>query len=391
MKKRLPLIVLSTVNTLVLFFLTFYFWSLPWLAGDEKLMIWSTSAIKVGMREAPESKDYALINVSYDLKLIDRYDEFGFPVGNQAITDRAKLARLFRIINQSKKQPKYILCDIFFEKMSADDSLLSKEMSQMDNLVLSSHLDESQGFRNPVLEGHKLGLSDYVIGNIFEGVYKYQLYWKDSLKLTPLVMAEDILDMESRVKGPLVKVGDNWTLNHFIINYRLLQKDIGYQEAGFNPVNLGELLLLPDEDVAAFVDNKVVILGDFFEYDMHETIFEIMSGPIILLNAYLNIINRDTYVNFWFFLILSLAYGFLSYLAVSPNDVIEKYIRKKYERFKWVKNITSFMSYMIILILVSILLFFIFNIHLNVFFIAIYLFLVEKVLGMIYKRIGMLR
>ena len=77
-------------------------------------MIRVTSAIKLNSRETPPSKEYALINVSYDLSLIDRYDEFGFPVGNQVITDREKLQNLFQIINSSSGKPNYILCDIEF-------------------------------------------------------------------------------------------------------------------------------------------------------------------------------------------------------------------------------------------------------------------------------------
>ena len=39
-------------------------------------MIWATSAIKLYFREIPESKDYAFVNVSYDLDLIDKTDDF---------------------------------------------------------------------------------------------------------------------------------------------------------------------------------------------------------------------------------------------------------------------------------------------------------------------------
>lgn len=318
-------LLLALANTLVLFFLTSWFWSLPWLAGDEKLMIWTTSAIRFMNRELPESKDYALINVSYDQMLVDKFDDFAFPVGNQAITDRQKLIQLFKIINTGDNKPKYIFLDLYFEEATKYDSVLAAEMGQQDNIIVSYHLDDNNNPQPSVITDVKMGLSDYVIGNIFEGVYKFQLFFNDSLKLTPLIINEDINNYQSKKLGPFVKVGDWYTLNHFIMNYRLLQKDIDNMEAGFNPINLGELIMLPNADVSSFLQNKIVIIGDFFERDMHETLFEITSGPVILINAYLTVLNQDTVVNFFFVIIISIVYFGLSFLAIYPEDVIENW------------------------------------------------------------------
>ncbi|MCH7513144.1 MAG: CHASE2 domain-containing protein [Bacteroidetes bacterium] len=379
---------LALANTVILFFLTSWFWSLPWLAGDEKLMIWATSAIRLMNRDMPESKEFALINVSYDQMLINKFDDFGFPVGNQVITDRQKLTRLMQIINYADKKPKYVFCDLYFEESTPYDSALNAEMRLQQNLIVSIHLDDNGNPRFPVLTDIKMGLSDYVIGNIFEGVYKFQLYFNDTLKLTPLIISEDLNNYQSKKKGPFVKIGDWFTLNYFIMNYRLLQKDIMYMEAGFNPVNLGELLLLPDADVSSFLENKIVIIGDFFEHDMHETLFEITSGPVVLINAYLTIINKDTVVNFFFIAIITILFFGLSYIAIYPEDMLENFIRRKYGNIKWVGNVTSFMSYLIILVVVSILTYFLFNIHLNVFFLSIYIFIIEKLSSFFFKRFG---
>ncbi|MEM7299340.1 MAG: hypothetical protein AAF391_13870, partial [Bacteroidota bacterium] len=102
------------VNTILMIVLTLYLMKLPWLAGDEKFLIWSTSNVKFASREIPSTEEYALINTSYDLQLIDRYDDFGFPIGNQSVTDRQKLTQLLQIINESQNAPKYIICDIHF-------------------------------------------------------------------------------------------------------------------------------------------------------------------------------------------------------------------------------------------------------------------------------------
>ena len=212
---------------------TLYLMKLPWLASDEKFLIWSTTAFDFANRERPESEDYVLINTSYDLELIDRYDEFGFPVGNQAITDRQKLAQLFSVINNSDQKPRYIITDIHFVDSSTSDMLLANELAQLDRIILSAHINEEGILEKPIFDQADYGISDYLIGSAFDGVYKYQLIHNDSSKLLPLKVYEELNQLESKQLGPFVKIGSRWTMNNFIMNYRILQKDIYDQEAGF--------------------------------------------------------------------------------------------------------------------------------------------------------------
>ncbi|NQZ75888.1 MAG: CHASE2 domain-containing protein [Ekhidna sp.] len=380
--KRPLLISLIVLNTLMMLSFTFYLMKLPWLAGDEKFLIWATSTAQFGMRELPPSEDYALINTSYDLELIDRYDEFGFPVGNQVVTDRQKLSQLLQVINASEKKPKYVLVDIHFVDTTAWDNDLKFELEQIENVILSAHIGEKGQLEPPIFSKVNYGLSDYLIGSAFDGVYKYQLIYEDSLKLTPLKMYEDLAKSEAKQVGPFVKIGGNYTMNNFVMNYRLLQKDILNQEAGFNPVSLGELLYLSNEDIEEFLSNKIVVVGDFFENDMHETIFEITAGPLILLNALITIQEHDTIVNFWFLLIMLIAYGYLSYMVFYDGDYIEKKIAK-YTSKKVSRNFIGFTSYFLMLSALSILTFFLFGIHINVFFIAVAFYLMDRLIHLL--------
>lgn len=365
-------------NTVILFLLSFWLMSLPWLAGDEKLMIWATSLAKLIQREVPSSERFALINTSYDLTLIDRYDEFGFPVGNQAITDRSKLALLLDIVNNGQTKPDMMFFDILFEASTDEDSVLESGLQGLSSHMLSYHLDENEEPILPVISGVNIGLSDYVVGNIFEGVYKYQLVYKDSLHLSPLRIYEILNDIQVKKNGPLVNLGSYTTLNNFIINYRVLQKDIDDLEAGFNPINLGELLLLPDEDIQAYLSDKIVVIGDFRENDFHETLFELTAGPLILVNVLLSLESGDTYVNWLFFTLLGLTFLYLSYMSLTDKDIIEEAIQRRFGNIALAKYIAGFASYLGILTLLSITTFFIFNIHLNVFFLACYLYGVDK-------------
>lgn len=357
---------------------TFKLMKLPWLASDEKLLIWGTSAVKFSFRELPDSEEFAFINTSYDLQLIDRYDDFGFPVGNQPITDREKLAMLLGAINASDQKPAYVIIDIHFVDSTEYDSALYAELKKMDNVILSSHISEDGFFEAPLFQGINYGLSDYVIGSVFDGVYKYQLVHEDTLKLLPLKVHQAISNSDISHKGPFVKIDDKWTTNNFIMNYRILQKDIQNLEAGFNPVSMGELLYLTDEDIQDFVKDKIVVIGDFFENDMHETIFEITAGPLILVNAYLTIKNGDTSINILFLFLMVIFYAYLSYMVFYEGDMIENWI-SKFSSKSVSRYFMGFASYFLILILFSILCFALFNVHINIFFVAVAFYLLDRV------------
>jgi hypothetical protein len=369
---------------------TFYLMKLPWLASDEKFLIWSTTALNFANRERPDSEDFALINTSYDLQLIDRYDEFGFPIGNQAITDRQKLAQLLQVINDAEHKPKYIIVDIHFVDSTSQDDELAEQLQALDNVILSAHINEEGFLEKPIFDKIDYGISDYLIGSAFDGVYKYQLIYDDTAKLLPLKVHENLSQEKIKKVGPFVRVGSHWTMNNFVMNYRILQKDIYDAEAGFNPVSMGELLYLSDKDIQDFVAGKVVVIGDFFENDMHETVLEITAGPLILLNAFLSIQQADTIVNVWFIILLAISYAYLSYMAMVEGDLIEKRINK-IRSLKMTKYLAGFASYFLILTIVSLLTYWLFNIHINVFFIAIVFYLIDVLVGSIVYKSGAIK
>lgn len=375
--KKGVIIALIGVNTIAMMVLTFYLMKLPWLAGDEKFLIWATTVMDFSNRNRPESEGFALINTSYDLQLIDRYDEFGFPIGNQAITDRQKLTQLLEAINKSEEKPKYVIIDIHFVDSTAYDEGLATQLAQLDNVILSAHINDEGILEKPLFEGINYGISDYHIGSAFDGVYKYQLIYNDSSKLLPLKVYETISQTHSLKEGPFIRVDDQWTMNNFVMNYRILQKDIYDLEAGFNPISMGELLYLSDEDIQGFTSGKIVVIGDFFENDMHETVLEITAGPLILLNAILTLWHGDTIVNLWFLLLMAAAYALLSYMVFVEGDIIESYIDRISGK-KLTKYLAGFASYLIQLTILSLITYWLFNIHINVFFLAIAFYLMDR-------------
>ena len=357
-------------HALGMLFFTFYLMRLPWLAGDEKLLIWSTSLFQLVNREPPPPEEFALVNTSYDLKLIDRIDANGFPVGQQVITDREKLARLVEILASGPKKPAYVIMDIHFADTSSDDQRLREAFSRLPNTMVSAHLNDDDQFEAPVFKEVGTGLSDYVTASVFEGVYKYQLVFRDTMLLTPLKVHAALTKQPVKAVGPFVKVGDRWMLNHFILNFRLLQKDLVDDKADFNPVNLGELLSLPEDEIRSFAAGKILVLGDLLENDMHQTLFEVTAGPVILLNAYLSIREGDTALGVMFLLLLFGVYLFLSHRVFNQQDFLTGRGQFKWRGFELVLPTDGFMGYLSVLVLLSLFTFFLYNVHLNVFFLA---------------------
>ena len=66
-------------------------------------------------RDKALDEDVVFINIANDKQLVDVADEFAIPIGNAAITDRAKLELLLRLI-QSSADYQYVLLDVFFEE-----------------------------------------------------------------------------------------------------------------------------------------------------------------------------------------------------------------------------------------------------------------------------------
>ncbi|MGB3467348.1 MAG: hypothetical protein WBA74_18840, partial [Cyclobacteriaceae bacterium] len=285
----------------------------------------------------------------------------------------AMLTEFYRIMNQNNHPYRMMITDIFFADPSLDDEMLQAELTLLKNAFFSGHLDQNDE-PMPSVFNAEYGISDYLIANIFEGVYKGQLVFNDSLLHTSLMA----VDKEAKPLGPFVRVKNQFVPNHFIINYSLLQNEMLNPENNYNPVNLGELLLLPEEEVRAFVEGKLVVLGDFRENDMHETVFEITAGPLILLNVYYQLLSGETVINLTFLLLIVISYFMLSMLVVLPEDPVRKYLVRKFGKTKVISKLLSGITfYSVALTVLSFVLFFLFNIHINAFFIGLYCYLVD--------------
>jgi len=356
--------------------------------GDDVFLIKYSSIIKklvLKIDPKPNRNELLFINISYDPVFIEKLDKDSIPIGLQTITDREKVAKLFEILNKNPDNYKYIICDIFFKDGSPNDSLLHEQLKKAKNTIIPYHAGGENLLDMPLFDVKK-GFADY---DYIEGSFlKFKLLHRDTIQSIPLVMYKDLYGVKYEKKGMFYFLNDKLSFNNIILDFKVRYYDILGNGSNNNYpfVYLGEFIELPDSLINVTVKDKIILIGDFLEKDVHETIFGKMPGTIILLNAYLTLVNEDNIIPILFFPYLFVCYFFLSYLVFNKDKKISNIIYKMKEKFMFKKSPdeekeTTFQKTKTrgvfkkasLFILVSFISYLIFNIHINVLILTLFL------------------
>lgn len=388
-KKHLTLLLIySTLHSFFLVFASLWLVNQHFVYGDEKVLFQITAGVKkiiLGIESKPDPKDYIFVNVCYDNMLIPMLDEDGFPVGNQPITDRKKLAMFFERLNKRPDSYRYVLCDIFFKDSSSFDSLLNSKISNTKNLVIPYHINDSGMVELPVFRVNR-GLADYsAIQYVF---MKYPLITADTMKSMPLKMYEDVTGKKFEKNNFVSTLGGKPSFSTMIVDFKLRYYELLDRNAErmYNLSNLGDLLRLPDSAFYKSVNNKIILIGDYYERDIHQTLFGKMSGTLILLNIYYSLLQNEMLISAWLVLLLFFGYFMISYDLFSESDLKERKYARRISQTKLGKFVFKVLSYVVYLMIISIVTYFIFNIHINILLIAFYLKGVDSLLKYIRNK-----
>ncbi len=398
LKFKIWLLVGAMLNSILLLAVSNFLLNQPVTPEDEYLIIKFTSALKnigLDLEEKPDKKDFLFVNVAYAKALIPKYDESGiFPIGNEAVTDRAKLAQLFEKLGEYPDAYQYILCDIHFKGESESDSLLATSLNGLPNIIASYHFDpQNKKYEYPIFKV-KGGLADYQehkesILKKSEGFLKYSLIINDSVKSLPLSMFQDIHGKKWSYQWPFYRLEGSPVFNSFILNFRIRNHDLFGSEEPYPTLTIDDLLVMDAQTLAAFVKDRIIVIGDFTDRDLHDTIYGKTPGSLILVNAYLALLNGDIYIQQGLVIVLFIAFILLTYLALYPQKYIKNWLTRRFKlKASWAKYLFDLMAYFVILALISIGSFFIYNTHLNVFFLALEIHLLGRVALFFYKRNG---
>lgn len=379
-KQKILVGVFCIINAIIMMFVSIMLVRSPFVRDDEKSLIRYSSYARtflLGLKNKPASKDILFIDVAYDNELVNIHDENGLPLGNTPITNRKKLTKLFKMMNAKPENHKYILCNIFFKDTSPYDSILKYELKHMKNIVIPYHVKE--GKVTKTLFDINKGVADYRMAS--DGFVKYNLSKKNKKSL-PLVMYEDIYKKKMEQQGFFYNIDGKTVLNTFVANFRVRQPDI--DKKVYPKVNLGELLKLPVNKIHEMTKGRIIIIDNFSTEKKHNTIYGGMSGGLIMLNVYLALENFENAIGIGFFVALFILYAGISLLVFYP-------LRKKkknsvLDQAQVFKFVLGWASFMLLLSIITVLTYFIFNIHISVLYLSVYLYALQKIVVYLYKK-----
>lgn len=317
---------------------------------------------------------FLFVNISYQKQLIPRYDEMGFEIGNEAVTDRFKLAEFFSRASENNAHT-FIVCDVFLQNPSPADSLLSMALAKTKNTVFPYHFIEDH-FEKPVVPVYS-ALSDYQ--SDYGMFTKYAYMQHDSCNSMALAMYRKIYGVTYN-KNSLFAVSNGVpVLNSPIIDMPMRQYHVFRDDTlGLSSIHLQNLLELPRPLFNEMIRDRIVVVGDFLENDFHDTFYGTMAGPLIHANAFLTLEQKKNAISLWFFLYLMVCSVILSIFLFSESDQLKTRWLLKLEssRFGWVMD---YLKYAFFLLFISILSYLMFGVFLNILLLSLYFSIIENV------------
>ncbi|NEU09667.1 CHASE2 domain-containing protein [Flavihumibacter sp. R14] len=358
---------ISGAHAILLLVLTAFWINTNYSYGDERLLVqWSSILKRVALNidQDPPKEDYLFINLAYEKALIPTEDG----LGNEVITDRAKLAQFFGILKHHQQSVKFTVCDVFLQGQSRDDSMLQKSISGIKNLVFPNHHTEEGKLEKLDIKVPQ-ALADYKMAS--GGFLKFKLFQDEKLSTIPVYMYEHTTGKKIEGKGLIFAEGNRASLNSIIIDYQIRSHEL-FEQGEYPVVNLSELLLLPEEVIVNdFLKNRVILMGDF-QNDVHDTVFGSMPGTLILLNAYLTLLNGYHLISWGWLLFILVGYIIFSRLMLFPEDD-----DVKIKNINWLGPLLGSITYLSILSILSYLLF---NIHIQVLILTLYITLLRFII-----------
>ena len=379
LKNHKKTIIATFFHAFILLFLTLYWLNLPHIYSDEAFFIKWTSLIKktiLNIDPKPNPNEVLFVDVSGNKMTIPQLNEFEelSDYNRKVIVDRSHLQEFLALIVPNKEDVKHIFIDLIFEYSSPHDTIFLETAKLLnDKLTVVSRIDETGKYQKPIFDLNN-SLATYESSqNIF---LKYPLFYKDSLQNISLSLLEKIDNIPVERKGKFIWIDNNLSLPSPIVDFKVRPIDFkigtSLEDNHFSILQLGTLLELSHfmeaEDVAEYFKNKLIILGDF-KNDKHETCFGNMPGPLIVYNAYLTLKEGAYRISFGWILFLFIGFWFLTLLAYTPFQIPwPSFLRQP--QIEWVKETINESFILIILTVFS---YFLFNIHINILILLVYI------------------
>lgn len=318
--------------------------------------------------------DFIFINTGKDLQLVEDTAEWG----NITVSDRAKIYQLTQWINNAVHKPVFTVLDIqFYYPYSIDpqtDSLLAGALNKNKELVIPV-VNEKGAYKKPLYDA-PYASSEY--RTFASGFNKFKIVSQNGLWSIPVQMDRQINGSVYKERRFVTTCNGKLCLaavwpGYYLTNDAVMTpenvtdpKDIKGKDEVVSKIsaqyyNIGEILLSLESTPANTSDlfkNKVVIIGNFQE-DVHTTPVGKMSGPVLLSNIYLSLLNKQHIVSPIFLILLFIAFSALSYIAWFDKMPKVKLSEEVYPTF-FVKLVRKYITYFGCMFLLSVLSVFLF-------------------------------
>lgn len=380
---RLTLICI--VHSVLLLFVTYAWLNLPfdYDAGEEHLTIFSFVKEQFDKEhDSINNRDSILfVNIAYDKTLEPLNDILGLPAGQQLVTDREKLSRFLDVINKENTH-RLVFLDIDFDTEYIQDSVLAASMVKTKNLFIpttTNSLLKETGVGMGAVNGRKtLVSSDF---------FKYPYIFEKEASI-PVKLFELLDNGTFEKQGSTFWRNGKLAFNSIVPNYYFKKFPKYNASLENNYYDLGaDILSLDDESVAQKFSGKIILVGDFTEYDQHNTFMGEIPGLLILLNAYFNLKAGNNEVSVWMIL-----FFFLIYLALNLSIIEDKSLlnftklKEWFAKYSVLSFLLRLLSFAVIFWGLSILIKMVFNVYLNILLIGIYFAFFSSLVKAIQKR-----
>ncbi len=366
MKKKI--ILSSSIGLLILLITLFYqrsFFSFSVEDGFfKKFSYWKYHVIGAD----PKVKaNFLFINTGKDLALVEDTTEYG----NVVISNREKIYELLKIINQHKNIVRYVVLDIqFYYPYSINtsiDTLLQQEINKNDHLLIPIIKGSSGSYKRPLYKA-QYAYSGYTTYGM--GFNKFEIWDHGDVHSIPVTLHEKLNN--ASYKDRLLNTNCNGHLCFTAIwpSFYLTDKQVKENASTLTQsYNLGELMILLEANPADFekvLKDRIVIIGNFAD-DNHFTPVGVMSGPVLLANIYLSLLNNEHMVSYLFLFILWISFSILTYMAWYNKMPEFKFKFKFVFSPDLIKFISGYLSYFGSMFFLSLVALIFFNMHVALF------------------------
>ena len=392
-KKGTRIWLLSFLNAIFMLCMAFYWLSLPYNFGDETFLIKWSSLIKktlLGFDAKSNPEDVLFVDVAKNKSTINTKNEFEeiSPYHSKVITDRHQLAAFFDLLNSYEAEVRFVLCDVLFEDSTQHDALLAAEFAKLGKKLLGvSHLTKQGNYIRPIIEMPYAPATYSATQNIF---LKFPLLLQDTLKTVPLVMYERLNNAKFKKKGPFYWLNGQLSLPAPIVDFKVRNSDfkVGSElnDANFAVYEMGTLLemreIWDEKELRSLFKGKIILIGDFKD-DMHNTPFDRMPGILLIYNTYLTLVAKQNVVSPSWIGFMLLAFTFVSQRIFSAIKVEKPRWLLGLFRSRIGQMILNSLDELALLMFITLLSYFLFNIHINILIFLLYL----KIIDFIWNKI----